>query len=75
MLQNFENTCRVEFAQGFPGKRTTVELKKTIRGGDMLPLVREYQSACKQIEEQNRAKANVKDMSASKTASSLSKGK
>ena len=41
----------------------------------MLPLVREYQSACKQIEEQNGAKANVKDMSASKTASSLSQGK
>ena len=41
----------------------------------MLPLVREYQSACKQIEKQNSVKANGKDMSASKTASSLSKGK
>lgn len=75
MLQNFENTCRVEFAQGFPGKRTTVELKKTIRGGDMLPLVREYQSACKQIEKQNSVKANGKEMSASKTAPGLPKGK
>lgn len=75
MLQNFENTCRAEFAQGFSGKRTTVELKKTIRGGDMLPLAREYQSACKQIEKQNSVKANGKDMSASKTASGLSKGK
>ena len=75
MMQDFKKTCEVEFAKGFRGERKTVEIKAAIRGGNMLPLVREHRNACKQIEEQNRGKANGKDMSAAKTASSLSKGK
>ena len=75
MMQDFKKTCEVEFAKGFRGERKTVEIKAAIRGGNMLPLVREHRNACKQIEEQNRGKSNGKDMSASKTASSLSKGK
>ena len=75
MMQDFKKTCEVEFAKGFRGERKTVEIKAAIRGGNMLPLVREHRNACKQIEEQNRGKSNGKDMSAAKTASSLSKGK